>query len=167
MANRSMGCFLMGATGPGVTASGEALIGSVSDDPYDVRTFLRLAAPLGSQAHIGTELVSTTERTLVERGYFVEPGETTRGITESGLAFTCAMVFEKEGAEAESHPTSFADLSRHMMTRCRTVNDAIALFQSAGASTPPFFNTYRGRKGGPCPCGGRNLRCQCQSPLLP
>lgn len=143
----SMGCFLMGVTGPGITANGEALIGSVSDDPYDVRTFLRQVKPAGSQAHMGTELVSTTEHTLVERGYFVDPGETTRGITESGLAFTCAMVFEKEGAETNRHPTSFADLSRDMMTRCRTVNDAIDLFQSAGASSPPFSILLADAKG--------------------
>ena len=138
MTDHLTGCFLMGVTGPGISANGEALIGSVSDDPYDVRTFLRQVKPAGSQAHMGTELVSTTEHTLVERGYFVDPGETTRGINESGLAFTCAMVFEKEGAGAKAHPTSFSDLSRRMMTRCRTVNDAIDLFQSAGASTPPF-----------------------------
>ena len=147
MTNGSMGCFLMGVTGPGITASGEALIGSVSDDPYDVRTFLRQVKPAGSQAHMGTELVSTTEHTLVERGYFVDPGETTRGINESGLAFTCAMVFEKEGAEVKSRPTSFAYLTRDMMTNCRTVTDAIDLFQSAGASTPPFSILLADAKG--------------------
>ena len=69
MAYGSMGCFLMGVTGPGVSVNGEALIGSVSDDPYDVRTFLRQVRPAGSQAHIGTELVSTTEHTLrTDRG---------------------------------------------------------------------------------------------------
>ena len=140
-------CFLMGVTGLGITANGEALIGSVSDDPYDVRTFLRHVKHAGSQAHIGTELVSTTEHTLVERGYFVDPDETTRGITESGLAFTCAMVFEKENAKTKHHPTSFADLSRDMMTRCRTVADAIDLFQSAGASTPPFSVLLADAKG--------------------
>ncbi|MBW1850945.1 MAG: hypothetical protein JRF52_04895 [Deltaproteobacteria bacterium] len=143
----SIGCFLIGVTGPGVGANGEALIGSVSDDPYDVRTFLRHVKPVGSQAHIGTELVSTTEHTLVERGYFVDPGETTRGITESGLAFTCAMVFEKEDDETKRRPTSFADLSRDMMTGCRTVADAIDLFQSAGASTPPFSVLLADAKG--------------------
>lgn len=58
MTGGSMGCFLMGVTGRGVSANGEALIGSVSDDPYDVRTFLRQVKPAGWQAHIGTELVS-------------------------------------------------------------------------------------------------------------
>ena len=137
----------MGVTGQGITANGEALIGSVSDDPYDVRTFLRQVKPAGSQAHMGTELVSTTEHTLVERGYFVNPGETTRGINERGLAFTAAMVFEEEGAGAKGHPTSFTDLSRDMMISCRTVNDAIDLFQSAGASTPPFSVLLADAKG--------------------
>jgi len=147
MEQGSLGCFLMGVTGPSITASGEALIGSVSDDPYDVRTFLRQVKPVGSQAHMGTELVSTTEHTLVERGYFVNPGETTRGINESGLAFTSAMVFENESAGLKDHATSFTDLSRNMMTRCRTVADAIDLFQSAGANTPPFSVLLADAKG--------------------
>ncbi len=41
MRQAAMGCFLIGVTGPGFSANGDALIGSVSDDPYDVRTFLR------------------------------------------------------------------------------------------------------------------------------
>ena len=73
-----MGCFLIGVTGPGITKNGDAFIGSVSDDPYDIRTFLRSVKSADSQAHIGTELVSTTEHNLVERGYFANPGETLR-----------------------------------------------------------------------------------------
>jgi hypothetical protein len=133
-----MGCFLIGVTGPGVSAQGEAIIGSVSDDPYDIRTFLRLVRPAGSQAHLGTELVSTTEHTLIERGYFARPGETTRGLNESGLAFTCAMVFEKEPPDKTLQPTAFADLTLKMMEQCQTVVDAIDLFQSAGAITPAY-----------------------------
>ncbi len=76
MKHQPMGCFLIGVTGPGVSAHGQAIIGSVSDDPYDIRTFLRLVRPAGWQAHLGTELVSTTEHTLIERGYFARPGET-------------------------------------------------------------------------------------------
>lgn len=147
MTPSSMACFLIGVTGPGITENGEALIGSVSDDPYDIRTFLRLVRPGGAQAHIGTELVSTTEHTLVERGYFVEPGETTRGVNKSGLAFTCAMVFEKEMAERTLRATSFAALSRKMMTECDTVVDAIDLFQSAGACTPAFSVLLADSKG--------------------
>ena len=44
-----MPCFLIGAAGPGETAMGEALLGGVSDDPYDIRTFLRVARPAGAR----------------------------------------------------------------------------------------------------------------------
>jgi hypothetical protein len=117
---------------------GEALIGSVSDDPYDIRTFLRLVKPAGNHAHIGTELISTTEHTLTERGYFAHPGETTRGINDRGLAFTCAMVFEKEEPEKALQAPLYADLTRKMMNRCDTVCDAIDLFRTAGSTAPAY-----------------------------
>lgn len=132
------GCFLIGATGPGVTATGEALIGSVSDDPYDVRTYVRIVNPPGMQPHVGSELVSTSEHTLAERGYFVDPGETTRGVNRAGLAYTCAMIFEKNDPAKTRAAASFADFARDMMTRCETVGDAISMFQSGGSSAPPF-----------------------------
>ena len=64
MTRSASGCFLIGATGPGITTTGEALIGSVSDDPYDVRTFVRAVKPAGGLPHTGTELVATTDVTL-------------------------------------------------------------------------------------------------------
>jgi Acyl-coenzyme A:6-aminopenicillanic acid acyl-transferase len=115
-----MGCFLIGVTG-----EGGALLGGVSDDPYDVRTFVRRVAPEGGLAHVGTELISTTERTLTERGYFARPGETTRGVNGAGLAFTCAMVIEKDEQEGA---IPFADLTEKMMACCHTVDEAIDLF---------------------------------------
>ena len=143
----SMGCFLIGITGPGISEKGDALIGSVSDDPYDIRTFVRAVRPAGSRAHIGTELVSTTEHTLVERGYFANPGETTRGINESGLAFTCALVFERETTGEKRAAASFSDLSQEMMENCGTVADALDLFHDAGACTPPFSVLLADAKG--------------------
>lgn len=147
MIYKPMGCFLIGVTGPGFNPDGEALIGSVSDDPYDVRTFVRLVKPAGVLAHIGTELVSTTEHTLVERGYFAGPGETTRGINEAGLAFTCAMVFESETAERTLRTARFSDLTAKMMRTCRSVDDAVELFQSAGGTTPAYSMLLADAKG--------------------
>jgi Acyl-coenzyme A:6-aminopenicillanic acid acyl-transferase len=138
MAPKSTGCFLIGVTGPGITAQGDALLGSVSDDPYDVRTFLRTVAPADALAHIGTELVSTSEHTLTQRGYFARPGETTRGINASGLAFTCAMVIEAETVKAAREATPYADLTERMMRRCRTVDEAIDLFEAARAIKPAY-----------------------------
>ena len=132
-----MPCFLIGVTGHDANPRGEALLGSVSDDPYDIRTFLRVVRPADAPPHIGTELVSTTENTLLERGYFASPGETTRGINQHGLAFTCALVFEAE-PEPDRTATSFVKVSDDLMRTCRSVPDAIALLESAGAVDPPF-----------------------------
>lgn len=131
-----MPCFLIGVTGREANAAGEALIGSVSDDPYDIRTFLRVVRPEDGARHIGTELVSTSEHTLLERGYIASPGETTRGINEHGLAFNCAMIFEAEPA-AESSCFSFVKLTEALMTDCRSVSEAIDLLRSAGSSDLP------------------------------
>lgn len=131
-----MGCFLIGVTGSDANPDGEALIGSVSDDPYDIRTFLRVVRPEGAPAHIGTELVSTSGRTLLERGYIASPGETTRGINEHGLAFNCAMIFETPPDE-ERPLASFVRVTEDLMRTCRTVPDAIALVESAGTTDLP------------------------------
>ncbi len=138
MAKTSMGCFLIGATGPGVCAEGHALIASVSDDPYDIRTFVRRVEHAGAHAHIGTELISTTKHSLVERGYFANPGETTRGINERGLAFTCAMVFETEAAKSKTVAAGFSELTRELMLQCATVDDALKVFEDAGTCSPAY-----------------------------
>lgn len=132
-----MACFLIGVTGEGVSVDGDALLGSVSDDPYDVRTQLRTVRPAGALAHVGTELVSTTERTLADRGYFSHPNETGRGVNEAGLAFTIALALEAETARPAG-AIDFADIVDGMMGRCETVDDALALFQSASAVRPAF-----------------------------
>lgn len=134
---RGMGCFLIGATGDGVTKTGEALIGSVSDDPYDVRTFVRVVNPENAQSHIGTELISTSEHTLSERGYFASTGETTRGVNQSGLSFTCAMVFETETPNLPSPYRPLCDLTHDLMVRCNSVSDAITLLEMAAGTEPP------------------------------
>ena len=59
-----MGCFLIGITGKGVSKEGDALLGSVSDNPYDVRTFMKAVRAPDKWTHICTELISTTEHSL-------------------------------------------------------------------------------------------------------
>lgn len=147
MTPNSMGCFLIGVTGPGFTANGQALVGSVSDDPYDVRTFLRAVTPADALAHIGTELVSTSEHTLTERGYFAAPGETTRGVNTAGLAFTCAMVIEDETAQKTREATPYRDVTEKMMRTCHSVDDVIDLFQTAGATDPAYSVLLADAKG--------------------
>jgi hypothetical protein len=136
---RVSGCFLIAATGPGCTSTGLALLGSISDDPYDIRTFVRLVRGDGEYAHVGTELVSSTDRTLAERGYLCRAGETTRGVNEAGLAFTIAGVFESpEGKRPSSDVQLFADLSARLMRECASVDDAVELLESVPAAEPSW-----------------------------
>lgn len=145
----SMGCFLMGVTGIGWTKDGSALIGSVSDDPYDIRTFVKSVHVENGFSHVGTELISTSRHTLTERGYFARPGETTRGTNEKGLSFTCAMVIEVEDdPEKPSGLTHYADVTEEMMRTCETVEDAIRLFQSYGSVQPAYSVILADARGG-------------------
>lgn len=130
-------CFLIGITGKGFTTNGHALLGSVSDNPYDIRTFVRMIKPKEGFSHIGSELISTTELSLADRGYFAAADETTRGVNEAGLSFTSAMVFEKNPLDHKG-VASFASTTEKMLKNCQTVDDAIAIFQSQKTITPAY-----------------------------
>jgi hypothetical protein len=131
-------CFLLGATGSGVTSTGEALIGGVSDDPYLFRTFVRVVQmPKNTKcfAHLGTEL------RYVDGGekpppFDVEVGQPSRGVNAAGLSFTCALVMDVP--QSAPSTVSFAELSHRMMNKCSVVKEAIHLFQAAGAISPAF-----------------------------
>jgi len=137
MSKFSVGCFLIGVCGK-FTKNSEALLGSVSDDPYDVRTFMKVVKSENELTHIGTELTSTSEHTLEERGYFARFNETTRGINESGLAFTSAMVFEDKNTKKASNATDFADVTEFIMKNCKSVEDAISAFSEKKAIFPAY-----------------------------
>jgi len=138
LTRRTTACFLLGATGKGWTINGNSLIGSVSDDPYDIRTFLKLKTEPDAIDFIGTELISTTKNTLADRGYFARPGETTRGLNASGLGFTCAMVIEDPTIKKPDHLPEYADITDEMLRTCESVEDALQLFSSRGASFPAY-----------------------------
>jgi len=133
-----MGCFLIGVTGKSYTKDGNPLLGSVSDDPYDVRTFVRSKHPKKGLAHVGTELVAIRPPSFEERGFFCRVGETSRGVNAAGLAFTSALLFEGEKQEKNPDPASFSELTKELMETCKTVDEGIDLFHQAGASNPPF-----------------------------
>lgn len=133
-------CFLIG----GYTVEGDVLLGSVSDDPYDVRTFLRRVVPERGLSHIGTELISMSSHTLTERGYFANPGETTRGVNEAGVAFTCAMILESTPPE---EATAYVAITTEIMSQCRSVQEAIDLFEASSAIAPPYSVLLADREG--------------------
>jgi len=136
--SKKSGCFLIGVTGKGWTRGEKSFVGSVSDDPYDIRTFLKRVNDPAVMDHVGTELISTTEHTLTERGYFALPGETTRGLNAAGLGFTCAMVIENEAVEKPKDLPVYADITARMMKTCHNVEEAVALFNSYGATFPAY-----------------------------
>lgn len=138
MRYKPLGCFLLGVTGKGVCSDREALLASVSDNPYDIRTFVKKVNKYQKFSHLGTELVSTSEQTLQERGYFAKPGETTRGINEKGLAFTSAMVFEDPKVSTNSIKVPFADLTSKIMQNCQSVEEAIEVFTSKTCIAPAY-----------------------------
>jgi Acyl-coenzyme A:6-aminopenicillanic acid acyl-transferase len=140
-------CFLIGATGKGFSKNGDALLGSVSDDPYDVRTFMKRVKPSGCLAHLGTELISTTTKTLKDRGYFANSGETTRGINEAGLAFTCALIIEDETIPKELEAAPFVDLTTYLMNHCNSVQEGLELFASKAAIAPAYSVLLADAKG--------------------
>jgi len=142
-----MGCFLIGVTGTGFSQGGDALLGSVSDDPSVERPFRKLVKPKECLAHFGTDLISTTEHTLTDRGYFARPGETTRGVNEKGLAFTCAMIIEDETIPKELETTPYADITDHLMRHCETVKEALDLFSSKPAIHPAYSVLLADAKG--------------------
>ena len=133
-------CFLFGATGVGVTVTGEALIGGVSDDPYLFRTFVRAVRASDGMGHIGTEL-RYVDSTGDPPPFEVEPGQPTRGINSAGLAFTAALAVERDidgSIDVLATPLTFAGLSRQMMSSCQDVEEALKLLLEAGAVTPAF-----------------------------
>ncbi|CAJ1344951.1 unnamed protein product [Effrenium voratum] len=145
-------CFLIGATGPGVTATGEALLGCVSDDPYLFRTFVRVVQPAGGRyPHVGTELVYATEQPDLAPPFQVEPGETSRGVNSQGLAFVIALAVEQEAPQAEEGdlpPVRFCELSRKMMNECSDVEGALKLLQAQHAVAPALSVLLADASGG-------------------
>jgi hypothetical protein len=141
-----MGCFLIGVTGH-YTTDGQALLGSVSDNPYDIRTFVRSIHPQDKLAHVGTELVTTKAPSFSERGYFCREGDTSRGVNAAGLAFTYAMLFENKKLSSKKPKASFSQLMEQMMEQCHTVGNAIDLLGEVEAVDPPFSIILADAKG--------------------
>jgi len=133
-------CFLIGATGPGVTKTGEAIIGGVSDDPYNFRTFVRSSSPKGAAyCHIGTEMCYVEQNLGIPPPFKIEKGQPSRGINEAGLAFTCALAIEEVPKEDKKvlKGQSLANLSHRLMNSCSSVDEAIDVLLSAESVAPP------------------------------
>jgi acyl-CoA:6-aminopenicillanic acid acyl transferase len=118
-------CTNIGATGRTVGGRGKVYIGSVSDDPYDIRTRVIVRRPKGGYGYVGTDL-----RPLGAAGSAAEysasvSGAPTRGLNEKGLAFTWALAFEKPENKARTGALKPHDLWDAVMRKCDTVDEAL------------------------------------------
>jgi hypothetical protein len=121
-------CTNIGAAGDAVVPEGRVYIGSVSDDPYDIRTKLILRRPPGGHAFIGTHLAPLAAASA--QGYSDSvSGAPTRGLNEQGLAFTWTLALEKADNGDPEGAMKPHDVWAAVMTRCATVDEAIALLE--------------------------------------
>ena len=121
-------CTNIGAAGDAVVPEGRVYIGSVSDDPYDIRTKLILRRPLGGHAFIGTHLAPLAAASAQSYSDSVS-GAPTRGLNEQGLAFTWTLALEKADNADPEGAMKPHDVWAAVMTRCATVDEAIALLE--------------------------------------
>jgi hypothetical protein len=88
-------CTNVAAAGKSVRTAGAVYIGSVSDDPYDIRTRVVVERTPHAYAYLGTDLVPLSAATSAAEYAASTSGAPTRGLNECGLAFTWAYAWEK------------------------------------------------------------------------
>ena len=123
-------CTNIGAAGRSVGSSGKVYIGSVSDDPYDIRTRVIVRRPKDGYAYIGTDLVPLDAGGSAKEYAASVGGAPTRGLNEKGLAFTWALAFERTDTkppEGALKPHEAWDL---VLKRCGTVGEALEVLES-------------------------------------
>ncbi len=122
-----LACVNVGATGSAAAPSGRAYIGSVSDDPYDIRTRLVVRRTPGRYAFIGTELVALASSNSDPEYLALINGGPTRGLNERGLAFTWTLAGEKADHRAPEGALSPARFWETVAESCASVDEALAL----------------------------------------
>jgi len=120
-------CTNIGATGITVGERSGVYIGSVSDDPYDIRTRVIVRRPTGSYGYVGTDLMTLRASSSAASYSASVCGAPTRGLNEKGLAFTWALVYEKTENTAPTGALKSHELWDAVMRKCATVDEALEL----------------------------------------
>ena len=120
-------CTNIGATGVSVGEGNKVYIGSVSDDPYDIRTRVIVRRPQGGYAYAGTDLTALSAAGSAAEYSASVCGAPTRGLNEKGLAFTWALVYERPENKAQPGALKPHDLWDAVMRKCTTVDEALEL----------------------------------------
>lgn len=119
-------CTNIGAT-LGLNHGGPVLIGSVSDDPYDIRTKVIVRRPDEGYAYVGTHLAPLPGTASAAEYSDEVSGAPTRGLNEKGLAFTWTLALEKSQNQAPEGALKPHDAWDQVMRRCANVEQALAL----------------------------------------
>jgi hypothetical protein len=122
-------CTNIGATGDAVDPAGRAYIGSVSDDPYDIRTKVVVRRPMGGLAYVGTHLQPLATAASAQAYSDSVSGAPTRGLNEAGLAFTWTLAVERKENRDPEGAMKPHDVWAEAMTRSVTVDDALGLLE--------------------------------------
>jgi hypothetical protein len=120
-------CTNIGATGDAVTPAGRAYIGSVSDDPYDIRTKVVVRRPADRHAFVGTHLQPLVAAASAQAYSDSVSGAPTRGLNDAGLAFTWTLAVERKDNPDPAGAMKPHDVWAEVITRCATVDPALEL----------------------------------------
>jgi hypothetical protein len=123
-------CTNVVAAGSSTDRAGKVYIGSVSDDPYDIRTRVIVERPGKGYAFIGTDLVPLTAAVSAAEYAQSTSGAPTRGLNERGLAFTWAYAWEKPEHAPPAVAFKAHEAWGEVMRRCGTVDEAIELMRT-------------------------------------
>jgi hypothetical protein len=122
-------CTNVSAAGRSLSEPAKVYIGSVSDDPYDMRTKLVVLRPTSGHAYIGTDLRPVAAAVSVEAYSESTSGLPTRGLNERGLAFTWAYAWENPRNRAPENGHKAHEAWGEVMQRCSTVDEGIELLR--------------------------------------
>jgi hypothetical protein len=122
-------CTNLAAAGRSVRSPGAVYIGSVSDDPYDIRTRVVVERSPNGYAYIGTDLAPLSPAVSAAEYAESTSGAPTRGLNERGLGFTWAYAWEKPENKPQPGALKAHQAWGEVMRRCGTIDEAIALLR--------------------------------------
>ena len=119
----AVACTIGAATGSATLTGGPIIFGN-SDDPFSTRTRLVVVEPPDGYRFIATQIVSPPPSVSFNQMH-------TRGLNDAGFAYTWAYVMpETEPDDREAIGIPLNQLGRLLLSRARTVDDAIEIVES-------------------------------------
>ena len=122
--NRQVDACTIGAATGSATRTGDPIVFGNSDDPFTTRTRLVVVKPPDGLRFIATQIISPPPSVSFNEMH-------TRGLNEAGFAYTWAYVMpEREPNDREAIGIPLNQLGRLLLSRARSIDDAIELVQA-------------------------------------